>query len=347
MIAEVVLPGSPLEETLAFFTETLGFRVASVRPAEDPAVVVVVGHGLRVRLDREMTGAPGVLRITCREPLDSAERIAPNGTRIDFVAADPAIVVPPLHSSLAIGRRTDGAWKVGRAGMRYRDLIPGRQGGRFGASHIRITEGGPVSDYVHYHRVRFQMIFCYKGWARLVYEDQGPEFVFQAGDCILQPPEIRHRVLETSPGFEVIEVSSPAHHETLADLDLTLPTEPLRPDRDFAGQNFLHHRAADAEWNSWRSAGFEARPIGIARQTNGVGEARVARCSKPRRTEEYQHDGELLFTCILEGSLALDYAGKPSIELAEGDSFVIPPHEPFSFSAASNTELLEVMLPAP
>lgn len=347
MIAEVVLPGSPQEETLAFFTETLGFRVASVTPAEDPTVVVVVGHGLRVRLDREMTGAPGVLRITCREPLDSAERIAPNGTRIDFVAADPAIVLPPLRSSLVIGRRTGGAWKVGRAGMRYRDLIPDRQGGRFSAFHVQIPGGGPVPDYVHYHRVRFQMIFCYKGWARLVYEDQGPEFVVQAGDCILQPPEIRHRVLESSPGFEAIEVNSPAHHETLVDLDLTLPTEPLRPDRDFSGQSFLHHRAAAAEWGPWRSAGFEARAFGIAQHAAGLGEARVVRCSKPQRTEEYRHDGELLFTLLLEGALALDHAGKPSIELAEGDSFVIPPHEPFSFSAARNTELLEVTLPAP
>ena len=46
--------------------------------------------------------------------------------------------------------------------MRYRDLIP-RLGGRFIASHILIDQGGPVSDYVHFHSVRFQMIYCHNG----------------------------------------------------------------------------------------------------------------------------------------------------------------------------------------
>jgi hypothetical protein len=32
----------------------------------------------------------------------------------------------------------------GRAGMDYRDLLPGRLGGRYIASHIRIASGGPV-----------------------------------------------------------------------------------------------------------------------------------------------------------------------------------------------------------
>ena len=73
-----------------------------------------------------------------------------------------------------------------------------------------------MADYVHYHNVRFQIIYCYKGWVRVVYEDQGTPFVLQAGDCVLQPPRIRHRVIESSPGLEVIEIASPAEHETFA-----------------------------------------------------------------------------------------------------------------------------------
>ena len=68
------------------------------------------------------------------------------------------------------------------------------------------------------------MIYCYKGWVRVVYDDQGPPFVMHAGDCVLQPPEIRHRVLESSPGLEVIEIGCPAQHETWADPELDLPT---------------------------------------------------------------------------------------------------------------------------
>ena len=127
--------------------------------------------------------------------------------------------------------RLDAAasWGVGRAGMRYRDLIPNRQGGRFIASHISIPDGGPVPDYVHFHKVRFQMIFCYRGWVKVVYEDQGPPFVLQAGDCVLQPPRIRHRVLEASPGLEVVEIGCPADHETRADLVMELPTGRVEP----------------------------------------------------------------------------------------------------------------------
>jgi hypothetical protein len=38
-------------------------------------------------------------------------------------------------------------WVIGRAGMRYRDLIPGRLGGSIIASHIRILDAGPVPTW--------------------------------------------------------------------------------------------------------------------------------------------------------------------------------------------------------
>ena len=156
---------------------------------------------------------------------------APNGTRIDLVEAEPPVVVPAGEPAFVVSRPDDAAWVTGRAGMRYRDLIPGRQGGRCAASHIRIESAGPVPDYVHFHRVRFQLIYCYRGWVRLVYEDQGEPFVLETGDCVLQPPRIRHRVLECSDGLEVIEISSPATHETWADHELGLPTGEHAPER--------------------------------------------------------------------------------------------------------------------
>ena len=71
--------------------------------------------------------------------------------------------------------------------MEYRDLLPDRLGGRLIASHIRIRDGGPVPDYVHYHAIDFQLIYVRAGWVRVVYEDQGPPFVMHAGDCVVQP----------------------------------------------------------------------------------------------------------------------------------------------------------------
>ena len=47
--AEIVLPCAELDDTLAFFTDELGFRTAAVFPADDPTVfhsAVVTASGL-------------------------------------------------------------------------------------------------------------------------------------------------------------------------------------------------------------------------------------------------------------------------------------------------------------
>ena len=132
-----------------------------------------------------------------------------------------------------------GTWKTGRAGMEYRDLIPERVSGKVIASHIRLLEDGPVADYVHYHKVEFQMIYCLKGRIEVVYEDQGPPFWLEAGDCVVQPPEIRHRVLFAEGGAEVLEVTMPAEHETWVDHQMVLPNGTVDTARLFKGQPFV------------------------------------------------------------------------------------------------------------
>src|SRR5205085_1261926 len=97
-------------------------------------------------------------------------------------------------------------------------------------------------------KIDFQMIYCTRGRIRVVYEDQGPPFWLETGDCVLQPPEIRHRVLECTAGAEVIEVSAPAEHETWVEHEIRLPTQMLRPERDFGGQRFVRHVASEAAW---------------------------------------------------------------------------------------------------
>ena len=138
-------------------------------------------------------------------------------------------------------------WSVGRAGMMYRDLIPDRLGGKLIASHIRIVEGGPVQDAVHYHKIDFQVIYCLKGGIKVVYEDQGSPFWLRPGDCVLQPPGIRHRVLEAEAGSEVIEITSPADHETWFDQDLELPTREINEHRIFGGQKFVRYQQNDVD----------------------------------------------------------------------------------------------------
>jgi mannose-6-phosphate isomerase-like protein (cupin superfamily) len=343
--AEVQLPCADLGPALDFFVSQLGFRIETIFPADAPQVASLSGHGLRLRLAPGQ-GDPGLIRLADASGRGGGVLTAPNGTRIELVDADPPIDLPPLTPEFVITRRGDAPdGGVGRAGMLYRDLIPSRLGGRFIASHIAIADGGPVADWVHFHKIRFQMIFCRQGWARLVYEDQGPPFVFQAGDCVLQPPRIRHRVLESSPGFEVVEIGCPALHETLADHDMVLPTATLAPDRDFGGQRFLHSIAADTPWTDHGATGFQRRDTGMAAATAGLADARVIRPASAKGFAAAPHDGELLFGFVLRGSVVLDRAGSHALDAC--DAFVIPAGETWSLNRASDDlELLEVVLPA-
>jgi mannose-6-phosphate isomerase-like protein (cupin superfamily) len=341
--AESVLPCADLGPALAFFVERLGFRVEVIFPADEPQVATICGHGMRLRLEPG-GGDPGTVRIAALGA--NADLVAPNGTRIVFYDPDPPLQVPPLAPAFVLTRASDGPGAgEGRAGMLYRDLIPGRLGGRFIASHITIPDGGPVADWTHFHKIRLQMIFCRRGWVKVVYEDQGPPFVLEAGDCVLQPPRIRHRVLEASPGLEVVEIGCPALHETLADHHLPLPTGRLDPDRDFDGQRFLRHVAAQTPWTP-HHGGFDRRDTGMTQATGGLAEARVIRpAGGARGFAADGYAGELLFGFVLEGRAALDHAG--SHDLGPGDAFVIPPRQPWGLSqAGDDLRLLEVILPA-
>jgi quercetin dioxygenase-like cupin family protein len=348
--AEVAVPCAELETTLAFFRDRLGFQLQAIFPADAPAVAVLAGHGLRLRLERGAEGGPGRIRLLCREPdaVAGGERTltAPNGTRIELVEAETPVVIPPLRPELVIARMSGaGAFDAGRAGMLYRDLIPGRLGGRFIASHIRIPQGGPVPDYVHFHKIRFQMIFCRIGWVRLVYEDQGPPFVMRAGDCVLQPPQIRHRVLESSPGLEVVEIACPAVHETFAENALTLPTGRFDPEQDFGGQRFLWHVAERARWQPWRAPGFECRDTGMGEATRGLAGARVVRPKGAVETPRESHDREFQFFFVLEGRAMLSCEGTHRLEA--GDAVTIPSGVPYALDhCADDLSLLEVTLPA-
>jgi quercetin dioxygenase-like cupin family protein len=349
LAAEIVLPGAALDATLAFLA-TLGFRVETIFPADSPAVAVVAGHGLRLRLERDFAGAAGTIRLRCRAPdaLAGGRRTltAPNGTRIEIVDAETPLVLPALQPRFAIARMNDGAaWSAGRAGMAYRDLIPDRLGGRFIASHIAIREGGEVPDYVHFHKVRFQMIFCRAGRVRVVYEDQGEPFWLEPGDCVVQPPQIRHRVLESSPGLEVVEIGCPALHETFADRAMTLPTPTLDRDRDFAGQRFHRHVAAATGLTPWRATGFACRDSGIGAATGGLAGARVINPGGAARTPVLRHDGELLFLFLLDGAALLAAEGRH--RLAPGDAVTIPAGMDYALDECTDDlALLEVTLPA-
>ncbi|MBK7705227.1 MAG: cupin domain-containing protein [Acidobacteria bacterium] len=236
---------------------------------------------------------------------------------------------------------SDGEWHVGRAGMEYRDLIPDRLGGRVIASHIRIRNGGPIPDYVHYHRVRFQMIYCLKGSARLVYEDQGGPFEFRAGDCVLQPPEIRHRVLECSDGFEVLEVGTPAEHPTFAEHEFDLPNGRVDPERDFGGQRFLHHRFSEAIWD--RDGAIEKCRLAIGTATGGLADVEVWRATGNVEMP-IVNTGEFLFYFVRQGSLAFRERNSKEISRSADECFVVPKGRDSSMMIANGTEAIRIRI---
>jgi quercetin dioxygenase-like cupin family protein len=347
--AEVHLPTRALAEDIGFFTRTLGMRMERIFPADDPRVAVFSGHGLRVRLE---TGdaAPGTIALLADDPVliagGATDLTAPGGTRVRIAALDPPVVTPPTEHAFIVRRLADQApWVVGRAGMQYRDLVPTRLGGAMIASHIRIPDGGPVPDMVHYHKVGFQLIFCVRGWVDVVYEDQGPPIRLHAGDCFIQPPEIRHRVLFASDGIEVIEIGVPAEHLTEIEHDMALPTPHLRPDREWQGQRFVHNTAGQGAFAPFRLPGFLARDTTINANTKGVASVLVARPDGVP-TAWTRHSGDILFTYVMAGEMTLEGQGHDPVRLAQGDAFVIPPGLATRYADATPAlELMEVSLP--
>ena len=104
-----------------------GARLDMIWPADAPHSAILTHRGKRLRLTARPDAPPPSGRVPAFRPAFVLTR----------AGADP---------------------EPGRAGMGYRDLIPGRLGGHSIASHITIAEGGPVADWVHYHRIAFQLI---------------------------------------------------------------------------------------------------------------------------------------------------------------------------------------------
>ena len=350
--AEIRVPTSDFDGDMRYFIDALGFRLDRIWPADGPAFAALSGHGTAILLERSATSAPVALRLYADDPTRFAggetELVTPGGHRVAIEDVNPPLVIPETSHEFVIRQLVDSeSWVIGRAGMHYRDLLPDRLGGAIIASHIRIAEAGPVADMVHFHTVGFQLIFCHRGWVRLVYEDQGPPFVLGAGDCVIQPPEIRHRVLEASAGVEVIEIGVPAEHLTSVDHEMELPTPHFRPEREFQGTKFVLHREAEATWEPWRIPGFEMRETGIGAATRGVAGVQVARRVPGVAIPATRHDTDILFGFLRTGSMTLEVDGHPNHGLTAGDAFVLPPHLAVAIREPSDDlEILEVALPA-
>lgn len=349
--AEIRLPTNELLKDLPFYTDTLGMKLDMIFPADDPRVATLTGHGLTIRIEKGASESPGTIRILTDDPdgfADGERQLtAPNGTQIEIDRLTPIVEQPTTVHQFAVRRLRDEApWVIGRAGMNYRDLLPSRLGGAIICSHIRVPGGGEVPDMVHYHTVGFQLIYCYRGWVDVLYEDQGDDVMrLHAGDCVIQPPEIRHRVCHASEDIEVIEIGVPAEHITTIDHSFSLPNGFGNPEREWHGQKFVHHVLHNATWQPFRIDGFSCRDTGINAGTRGVASIQIARYTGGTAPVT-QHDSDILFTFVLEGEMVLEAEGYDASPLQAGDAFTVPPGLRTQYTACSgNLELLEAALP--
>ena len=101
-----------------------------------------------------------------------------------------------------------------RSFYEYRDLgIKEATAGRVDAHVIRAAAGSEFSSQPHLHKTRFQLVYVLRGWIEFEYEGQG-RVRLEAGSCVHQPPDIRHREVGHSADIEMLEIVLPANFKT-------------------------------------------------------------------------------------------------------------------------------------
>ena len=103
-----------------------------------------------------------------------------------------------------------------RSYAKYRDLgMSKATNGLLQAHVIRLIPpcDPAVVSKRHFHDVEFQMIYVLKGWIKGEYD--GQVVTMREGAAWLQPPRIKHTVLDYSDDCELLEIIVPAEFDTV------------------------------------------------------------------------------------------------------------------------------------
>ena len=123
-----------------------------------------------------------------------------------------------LKQSFVVSHHREEDFEAGlRRYAKYRDLgINKATNGMVRAHVIRFVPPCRPEEVSkrHFHDVDFQMVYVLKGWMKTEFEGQGA-MVMQAGSSWIQPPRIKHVVLDYSDDCEVLEIILPADFETV------------------------------------------------------------------------------------------------------------------------------------
>jgi hypothetical protein len=148
----------------------------------------------------------------------SARKVSARGRATGTAKRQPKAKAGPRRQTFVANHLTPNAFEGGlRSYAKYRDLdIASATNGLARAHVIKMVppcDPAEVSKR-HYHDVEFQMIYVLKGWIKGDYEGAGV-VTMREGSCWLQPPRIKHAVLDYSDDCELLEIIMPADFDTV------------------------------------------------------------------------------------------------------------------------------------
>jgi hypothetical protein len=160
-------------------------------------------------------------KLPVKRQAKSAQRAKPSTRRTSSRRAAPkakARARQPIKQRFVASHLKDAVFEQGlRSYSAYRDL--GVAAATQGLAQAHVIRMIPPCDPAvvskeHYHDVEFQLIYVLKGWFKGDYAGAGV-ITMEEGSCWIQPPRIKHTVLDYSDDCELLEIILPAEFDTV------------------------------------------------------------------------------------------------------------------------------------
>jgi len=251
----------------------------------------------------------------------------------------------PAADGFAFARLADADWREKglRSFFRYRDLgATNATGGRMRAQHIRATGGSEMATGWHCHDLDFQLVYVLAGHVAFTAEGWG-DIRLEAGDCAHIPPFTMHDETEFSPDFQVLEITMPAHVETLTEKPASRGS---RPDTkmvvDHLGPNSFRRGEGPRSF-------LEYRNFGLEEATGGQVQAQVVRTNGAcdSSTGWHYHELDIQFVFVLGGWVKTELEGLGEFHMVRGDAIMVPSRHKHDVTAFSEDfEVFEINVPA-
>ena len=195
-------------------------KKAAAAPARKAAVKARAKTAVKKTAPKKTAARAQTKKAVTRAP--AARRTPSHRTRVAAPprrkAAAPRLKAATPAQRFAVSHLNEADFQ--RDGLRsyalYRDLgIAAASGGLCQAHVIRLLS--PCIDEVrkrHLHEPELQLVYVLQGWVKNEFEGEGVQMM-SAGSCWLQPPGIKHTVLDYSADVELLEIIVPADFKTV------------------------------------------------------------------------------------------------------------------------------------